>query len=243
MGALATHGLDSIGAVEKDEMRDLILAGGPWNSDEKAAILDYCQSDVDALARLFQVKAPHIDLPRALLRGRYMADAARMGRTGIPIDVETLERLKAHWHEIQDALIAAVDADYGVFQGRSFKADRWGRWLESNGIPWPRLDSGALDLSEDTFREMARLYPSVSPIRELRHALSQLRLNDLAIGSDGRNRTLLSAFQARTGRNQPSNSQSIFGPSVWLRGLIQPKPGTAVAYVDWAQQEFGIGAA
>jgi DNA polymerase I-like protein with 3'-5' exonuclease and polymerase domains len=80
-------------------------------------------------------------------------------------------------------------------------------------------------------------------MRELRHALSQLRLNDLAIGSDGRNRTLLSAFQARTGRNQPSNSRSIFGPSVWLRGLIQPKPGTALAYVDWGQQEFGIGAA
>ena len=62
-------------------------------------------------------------------------------------------------------------------------------------------------------------------------------------GSDGRNRTLLSAFQARTGRNQPSNSRSIFGPSVWLRGLIRPKPGTALVYIDWGQQEFGIGAA
>src|SRR5215831_7630010 len=243
VGALAAHGLDSIGAAEKDEMRDLILGSGPWTQEERQSILEYCESDVDGLVRLLPAMLPRIDLPRALLRGRYMAAAARMERTGVPIDVETLERLKAHWHEIQDALIAAVDADYGVFEGRSFKADRWGRWLENNGIPWPRLDSGALDLSEDTFREMARLYPSVSPMRELRHALSQLRLNDLAVGSDGRNRTLLSAFQARTGRNQPSNSRSIFGPSVWLRGLIQPKPGTAVAYVDWGQQEFGIGAA
>jgi hypothetical protein len=243
VGALATHGLDSIGAAEKEEMRDLILGGGPWTPEERRSIIDYCQSDVDSLARLLPVMGPHIDLPRALLRGRYMAAAARMERTGIPIDVETFERLKAYWHEIQDALIATVDADYGVFEGRSFKAHRWGQWLESNGILWPRLDSGALDLSEDTFREMARLHPSVSPMRELRHALSQLRLNDLTVGSDGRNRTLLSAFQARTGRNQPSNSRSIFGPSVWLRGLIQPKPGTAVAYIDWGQQEFGIGAA
>jgi DNA polymerase I len=30
---------------------------------------------------------------------------------------------------------------------------------------------------------------------------------------------------------------------VWLRGLIKPPPGYAVAYVDWAQQEFGIAAA
>jgi DNA polymerase I-like protein with 3'-5' exonuclease and polymerase domains len=30
---------------------------------------------------------------------------------------------------------------------------------------------------------------------------------------------------------------------VWLRGLIKPPPGHAVAYVDWRQQEFGIAAA
>ena len=73
--------------------------------------------------------------------------------------------------------------------------------------------------------------------------LSKMRLNDLAVGRDGRNRTLLSAFRARTGRNQPSNAKSIFGPSVWLRSLIQPAPGYAVAYIDWSQQEFGIAAA
>jgi hypothetical protein len=57
------------------------------------------------------------------------------------------------------------------------------------------------------------------------------------------NRTLLSAFRARSGRNAPSNSKFIFGPSVWLRGLIKPAPGYALAYVDWQQQEFGIAAA
>ena len=30
---------------------------------------------------------------------------------------------------------------------------------------------------------------------------------------------------------------------MWLRGLIKPPPGYAVAYVDWRQQEFGIAAA
>jgi hypothetical protein len=80
-------------------------------------------------------------------------------------------------------------------------------------------------------------------LRELRSSLSDLRLNDLAVGSDGRNRTILSAFRSRTGRNQPSNSKYIFGPSVWLRGLIKPPPGYGIAYVDWSQQEFGIAAA
>src|SRR5262249_24091352 len=59
----------------------------------------------------------------------------------------------------------------------------------------------------------------------------------------GRNRTILSAFRSRTGRNQPSNARFIFGPSVWLRSLIQPPPGHGLAYIDWSQQEFGIAAA
>ena len=47
-------------------------------------------------------------------------------------------------------------------------------------------------------------------------------------------------FRSRTGRNQPSNTKYIFGPSVWIRGLIKPPPGCAVAYIDWSQQEVGI---
>ena len=74
---------------------------------------------------------------------------------------------------------------------------------------------------------MARAYPIVAPLRELRVALSQMRLSDLRVGKDGRNRAMLSAFRARTGRNQPSNTKFIFGPSVWLRGLIKPPPGLA----------------
>jgi DNA polymerase I len=105
------------------------------------------------------------------------------------------------------------------------------------------LASGNLDLKDDIFREMARSHPAVAPLRELRVALSQMRLSDLAVGQDGRNRCLLSAFRARTGRNQPNNSQFIFGPAVWLRSLIKPKPGYGIAYVDWSQQEFGIAAA
>jgi DNA polymerase I len=70
-----------------------------------------------------------------------------------------------------------------------------------------------------------------------------LRLTDLAVGADGRNRVMLSPFQSRTGRNQPSNAKFIFGHSVWMRRLIKPAPGWSVAYVDWEQQEFGIGAA
>jgi len=128
-------------------------------------------------------------------------------------------------------------------QPLSFKAERWAAFLIKHDIPWPFLETGSLDLSDETFRQMARRYPQVAPMRELRYSLSQMRLAELPVGADGRNRCMLSAFCSRTGRNQPSNAKFLFGPSVWLRGLIRPEPGRAIAYVDWSQQEFGIGAA
>jgi DNA polymerase I len=241
--ALAHFGLDTIGSIEKDEMRKLILRGGPWTENESAAILDYCGADTATLERLWWAMLPGLDIPRALLRGRYMAAAAAMEHAGVPIDTATLGLLREHWTGIQDDLIAAIDVNYRVFEGHTFKTERWAAYLAAKGIPWPRLESGQLDLGDKTFREMAKAYPAVSPMRELRSALSELRLNDLAVGRDGRNRTLLSAFRSGTGRNQPSNAKFIFGPSVWLRGLIQPPPGHGIAYIDWSQQEFGIAAA
>ena len=243
LGALAWHGLDLMGSAEKQSMRHLIMGGGPYTDDERDAILDYCEEDVDALVRLLPAMIEDLDLPRALLRGRYMAAASRIEWVGVPIDVEILSRLLGRWVDIHDELIREVDREYGVFVGRTFKADRWLAWLSRAGLAWPLLASGAPALDDDTFREMARAHPEVSLMRELRHALSQMRLAELAVGHDGRNRCLLSIFGSRTGRNQPSNTRFIFGPSTWLRGLIRPSRGRAIAYVDYEQQEFGIAAA
>ena len=243
LGALAYYGLDGMAAAEKDAMRDLILRGGPWSEQERKDILKYCEADVVALTKLLTPMLRDIDLPRALYRGRYMAAAASIERNGVPIDVALFHKLQASWPDIQDQLIANIDRDYGVFDCRTFKADRFSTWLAKAEIPWPRLESGRLDLSDDAFRQAAKAHPSVAPLRELRSSLAELRLSKLTVGADGRNRCLLSAFKSKTGRNQPSNSQFIFGPSVWLRGLIKPPPGYGLAYIDWAQQEFGIAAA
>ena len=216
LGAMLWHGLDAFAAGEEPAR---------------------------ALALLLPAMLPGIDLPRALLRGRYMAAVARMEWAGVPIDVPTLDRLRSGWEDIQEALIRDVDRRFGVFDGRTFRADRWAGWVARNGLQWPCLASGELAMDDETFREMARLHPDVALIRELRVSLSQLRLSSLAVGADGRNRTPLHPFRSKTGRNQPSSSRFIFGPATWLRGLIRPEPGRAVAYVDWCQQEFGIAAA
>ena len=243
LGALLHFGLPSINGEEKRSMRDLVLSRGPWSNNDRQDILDYCESDVTALGHLMKAMLHLIDLPRALVRGRYMQAVSSIQAIGVPIDLETLRMLKAEWMNIQDQLIQLIDKDYKVFDGRTFKSQLWEGYLIRKNIPWPRLASGKLDLSDQTFRDMAKSYPVVSPMRELRSSLSEMRLSSLQVGSDGRNRCTLSPFSSRTSRNQPSNSKFIFGPSVWIRGLIQPSPGFGLAYVDWSQQEFGIAAA
>jgi DNA polymerase I len=130
-----------------------------------------------------------------------------------------------------------------VFEGTKFNPRRWPAWLNRNRIRWPRLGRCRLDLSQNTFREVSVTHPEVRPVKELLATLSQLGVCKLAVGSNGRNRCPLRPFASKTGRNQPSTTQFIFGPAVWVRGLIKPSPGMAVAYVDYEQQEFGIAAA
>ena len=244
LGALVYHGLPAMDGAEKQTMRDLAIRGGPFTDDERQALLDYCAEDVHALERLLPRMLPRIDVPRAFLRGRYGWASASMEHRGIPIDVPMFKHLKNRWGHIQTALVEEVDARYGVFDGTTFKREKFADWLIASGIPWPRLGSGQLDRKDDTFRSMAKAHPAIAELRELRAALGKMRLfDDLAIGPDGRNRTGIMPFRARTGRNQPSNAKFIFGPSRWLRSLIKPEPDMAIAYIDYGQQEFGIAAA
>ncbi len=177
LGALAHFGLPGLDAIEKDSMRQLAIRGGPWTQDERGELLDYCETDVVALERLLPSMVRGLDLPRALVRGHYMKAVARMESTGIPIDVEKLSILRARWQEIRERLVHAVDAGYGIYEGTTFKADRWAALLEAHAIAWPRLESGRLALDDNTFRDVALAHPDVNPIRKLRVSQSQMRLN------------------------------------------------------------------
>ena len=247
LSALSHHGISAITAEQKTEDRALVMRGGPWSAADRARILDYCESDVDPLGALLERMLPGIrarpnGFGQAMLRGRYMASVARMERTGVPIDFEMLQRLRMNWGRIKTDLISAIDKDYGVYEGTAFKSGLFAGYLADNRIDWPHTVTGRLQLDQDTFRDMAKRYPQLEPLKELRHALGELRLEKLAVGIDNRNRVLLSPFGATSGRNTPSNNKFIFGPSVWLRGLIKPPHGRALAYVDWKSQEVAIAA-
>jgi hypothetical protein len=399
LGALGYFGLDGLAATEKKVMQELSLRGGAYTSEEKQALLAYCQTDVDALAQLLPVMWPQIDGPRALLRGRYLPAVARMEFAGVPIDVAMLRSLEDNWYAICGRLIGKINKNYGVyvptgqrpvnpasalgsavlamarewnidayrlmeaadmiwrqereitggireahkaarkqtgltpsriarwedsgrdhstypgldtagrelagaypelgigrghssddgeddtdyagslwdvlrdepskprpkhdpdilsraaqlvsdssddldsFRPMSFSQKRFREYLIRKQIPWPQKDDGALDLDDEAFREMAKAYPrEIGPLRDVRYTLSQMKLRKLTVGTDGRNRCLLSPFGSKTGRNQPSNSKYIFGPSTWFRSLIKPEVGRALAYIDWSQQELAIAA-
>jgi hypothetical protein len=247
LGALSWFGIDTITAEEKKRWQNLILTGGPWSHEERLGILDYCQTDVDALDKLLPPlvrsfeSRPHW-LAHALHRGRYMRAVAAMEFRGIPVDRPALERLEQRWDHLKTALIDRICSEFPVFDGTTFKRARFAALLAEHGVPWPRTETGRLALDRETFRQQVRAHAWLAPIREARDNLAQMRLSSLTVGSDGRNRALLGVFSALTWRNQPKSSKFIFGPSAWLRSLIRPEPGTGLAYVDFASQEVAIAA-
>ncbi len=150
--ALSKLGLPGIEAAEKAERRSLAIRGGPFTEAERVELLDYCASDVVATEGIFRALAPTIDFPRALLRGTYTQSVARMEWLGVPIDTDLLSRLLARWSEIETTLVRRIDTAYGVYEIDSageahFRIERFKRYLAQHRMPWPRLESGALDLA------------------------------------------------------------------------------------------------
>ena len=243
ISALQHFGIPATESAHKNEMRALALRGGPYTPQEKSDLLRYCATDVDMTEKLLVAMLDAIDTPRALLRGQFCIPLAEMESHGRPVDYAILRDLRDYWEPIKAELIQTMDADFHVFEDGSFKEDRFVQYLLKHQIRWPQHESGRLKLDDDTFKDMSRAYPQLKPLRALRDSLAKLRLSALEVGVDGRNRCMLSPFGATTSRNTPSSTRFIFGWPKWARGLIQPKPGRAIAYLDYAQQEFGVAAA
>ena len=193
---------------------------------------DQMRRRLAAVTGLFEVMRASLDLGRALLRGRYMGAVARIEAIGIPVDEEATDRLTRAWPAIQERVISLNNQGYGVYRGGRFDSAMFAGWLERRKIAWPLLDSGRLDLGDDAFREMARVHPTVRPLKELRATLANFDPCALTVGRDGRNRTPLRPFASRTGRNQPSAKASVLGTAAWVRHLIKPRPGTGLALID-----------
>ena len=243
LGACALRGIPTITSARKEAMRDVVLRQDTWSASETQEILSYCAEDVMVTGKLLRKMSPEIDMPRALLRGRYMGAVAHMEHTGIPVDLPLFDGLREQWNSLKLRLIRDVDVQFGVYDGTTFKTKLFIDLLKRLRIPWPLLASGVPMLDNDTFKEQAKTYPAINALHELRSTTGKFRLTGLHVGRDGRNRCMLSPFASSTGRNQPSNSRFLFGPAVWMRGLMRPPEGYGLAYVDFSAQEIAIAAA
>jgi hypothetical protein len=253
IGALRYYGLDTIGSKQKDAMRERIQKGSPFTSGEQRRILDYCQSDSEALLRLLPkiLSDPEFNLGVALYHGEFAAVSAAMEHRGVPINMEIFRQLADNdtWCAVRDAMVPIIDAQYGVYVRNAggdwaFNHERFAAYLEREGIlaGWPRTETGELSTKRKVFDEMSKSWPQLEELRQLRHTRDKMRKIKLAVGADGRNRTVLWPFKAKTSRTQPKAAQWIFSPAVWLRSLIKPEPGMAVAYIDYSAMEFLLAA-
>ena len=120
--------------------------------------------------------------------------------------------------------------------------ERFARWLVSAGIvEWPRLDSGALELTGDAFRMMYGAHPAIEGLHALRDSLGVIVRARIPIGRDGRNRPSLFPFGTATGRN--AQAKSLFNAHASMRSFMKFPPDKIGLYLDWRTQEVGIAAA
>jgi hypothetical protein len=252
----------------KRGMIDLILSGGPYSAEERAAILGYCGQDVDDTDELLRVLVSHWgprDVAPALLRGRYARALDRFNHNGYPVDVELHDTVIGAWGDIRAAMIDAV-GDYGVYANGKFSFAAFESLLAEIGADavWPTTGSGQRSTKEDTWREMGVAFPQIARLAEVQVALGQMsKVRPLAIGPDGRARlgkrelayrrlhlpypdddksAGWCAYRSKTGRNQPAAKEFLLLRNNWWRTLITPSPGRALLYADWTSQEIAIAA-
>jgi len=137
-------GFPHIDAHEKESMQQRAIQGDSWTKQEIVEMLDYCQTDVDALERLLPKMPPSITLRWALLRGRHMVGIARMERTGVLLDVPLLRRLWAEEETIKKGLADEINAKYCCYEidrkGKPhFRSAKFWEYCRSHNIPWPSL--------------------------------------------------------------------------------------------------------
>ena len=68
LSSLEAYGIAAMTAVEKKEMRDLVMRGTPYSAIERKLILEYCMEDVDNTIKLFDadVAEPEPELAERL---------------------------------------------------------------------------------------------------------------------------------------------------------------------------------
>jgi DNA polymerase-1 len=249
---LARYGLEAGDTHHKTAMRKMAMTASlsSWTVETLRALLDYCLDDVLKTSQLFDRMFTTIDWPQARLRGLYTAVVAAIEHAGIPLDGKLYRELLGSWGAIKTHYITELEETYkySFHVDGSFKDELFVRWLSAHGMEWPATKAGTPRVNNDTFKMMEKAYPKngefpgIGPLRRFHSHIEQLRLIDLAVGADDRNRCLSSVFHGATGRTIYSTSKHIWQIPAQMRSLVWAESGQCIVILDVKAQEYAITA-
>jgi hypothetical protein len=252
--ACRAYGLEGWKAIDKEAIRKAI-GDGSWRwKYTPQEILDYCSEDarMEALLLRAQLRGRGrwllpTDTERVMHWSNYSAKSvALIQARGMPIDMPLWNLVQENQGTVIGELLHRFDPSHGDDDPIYTPDGKWSyvrfeRWLTRSGVcAWPRLDSGALDISGDSFRLMYHL-PGIEGLHALRDSIGFIAKARLPIGRDGRNRPSLFPFGTATGRN--AHAKSLYNAHAGMRSFMVFPRDTIGVYLDWRTQEVGIAAA
>jgi DNA polymerase-1 len=264
------YGIPFIEDEAKGDFRDLAMRPGDEYTDvEQRALIGYCRGDVDATAEAARrvwddagLSDPRT-LNQALIRGFYMSAAAWVRRVGIPIDLPLYRRFSMNAGALRSAFIDKHADRFDVHERGSFNFVKFEAFLAREGFlaEWPRTPKGLLATSGKTLERLGGTRPVVGELLSFLATVDLLegigssfnqageieedesKSGGLLINANHRNHAAVFPFGAKTSRNAPRGRAFLFTNPHWMRFLIRPEKGRAIAYLDWIAQELRIAAA
>ena len=244
LGAMVWHGLDGMAADEKDAMRALAMRGGPYSADERRGAARLLRGRRGRAGAAPAGDAARDPLPPAGRRpGARPSPAAGPlhGRRG-PHGVERRPDRHAHAR----AAAGRLGRDQGGADRRGRRRVRRLRRPRVQGGPvrgLPRARGHPLAAAAERGAGAGRRHlprPGQVVARAAAPAASSAtRWASCGSTPSRSGRTGATAACSRPSAAGPAATSRatrrfVFGPATWIRGLIRPEPGTALAYVDFA---------
>src|SRR5262249_26379307 len=139
-------------------------------------LLEYCMSDVTALAWLLTEMTPRLpaNLKRSLYRGLYMIPTSASMNHGVPVDEASWQRLLS----CREDIILEVINGHPAYDGTAFRYDYFTKWLQDlrdRGLirGWPVTATGKPSFSEKTLRRFSSV-PEIEVFRQIRSVVTIL---------------------------------------------------------------------
>jgi len=213
----------------------------------------------------YEVKEDHL-----YWRSETMARTALMISEGYPVDVEKMKNFAGNVKKILIKLCEDINSqfEYDLFKWNNKNQIYSKNTLMMKKIIeeseyrdiWDKTELGNYSLRVESFEKhfnYSHKFPRDCPfIQYLRYLKTYRSLNGFtpkgsttknketifdSLGNDGRVRCYLNPYGAQSGRYQPKATSFIPLKSAWMRSLIGPKKGRAIAAIDYKSQEFLLG--